>query len=110
MKNPSMPQTTVQQADELSTLESSDVTTCSNTVAVPNDEPPLILERSAQVQALREEAQRLQKAGWGIAINENTMEVERWRPRGSFPCQEQGYLNKLGNLVTTYWELLSRKR
>ena len=105
-----MSQTTAQQADELSKLESSDVATFSNTVAVPNDEPSLMLERSAQLQALREGAQRLQKAGWGVAINENMMEVERWRPRGSFPCQEEGYLKKLGNLVKTYWELLSRKR
>ncbi len=110
MKNPSMPQTTTQQADELSTLESFDVATFSNTVAVPNNEPSPILDRSAQLQALREEAQWLQKAGWGTAINENTMEVERWRPRGSFPCQEEGYLKKLGNLAKTFWELYSRKR
>lgn len=97
-----MPQTKTQQADELSTLQSSDGATFFNAAVVPNDELPLIVDREAQRQALREEAERLQKAGWSTAINELTMEVERWRPRGSFPCQQEGYLKKLGNLVKTY--------
>ena len=97
-----MPQTKTQQAHELSTLQSSDGATFFNAAVVTNDQLPLIFDREPQVQALREEADRLQKAGWSTAINENTMEVERWRPRGSFPRQQEGYLKKLGNLVKTY--------
>ena len=97
-----MPHTKTQQADELSTLQSSDGATFFNAAVVPNDELPLIFDRETKLQALREEAERLQKAGWSTVINENTMEVERWRPRGSFPRQEEGYLKKLGNLIKTY--------
>ncbi len=97
-----MPHTKTQQADELSTLQSSDGATFLQAAVVSNDELSLIFDREAKLQALREEAERLQKAGWSTAINENTMEVEHWRPRGSFPSQQEGYLKKLGNLVKRY--------
>lgn len=97
-----MPHTKTQQADELSTLQSSDGAALFNAAVVPNDEVLPIFDREAQLQALREEAERLQKAGWSTVINENTMEVERWRPRGSFSDQKEGYLKKLGNLVKAY--------
>ena len=97
-----MPQTKTQQADTLSTIQNSDGGTFFNAAVVSQDELPSIFDREAQLQALREEAARLQKAGWGTAINENTMEVERWRPRGSFPCQQEGYLKKLGNFLKRY--------
>lgn len=97
-----MPQTKTQQADKLSTLQNSDGGIFLNAAVVPQDELPSIFDREAQLQALREEAVRLQKAGWGTAINENTMEIERWRPRGSFPCQQEGYLKKLGILLKRY--------
>jgi hypothetical protein len=97
-----MLQTQTQQADELSTLQHSNVVTFLDTLEVSSDELSGVYDRKAQLQALREEAERLQKAGWATAINENTMEVERWRPRGSFPYQQEGYLQKLGKLVKTY--------
>lgn len=97
-----MTQTKTQQADQLSTLQNSDSATFLQAAVVQNDQLLSIFDGETQLQALREEAVRLQKAGWGTAINENTMEVERWRPRGSFPCQQEGYLKKLGNLLKTY--------
>ena len=97
-----MPHTKTQQADKLSTLQSSDGATFFNAAVVSNDEPSSICNRETQLQALREEAVRLQKAGWDTAINENTMEVEHWRPRGSFPPQQEGYFKKLSNWLKTY--------
>ena len=97
-----MPHTKTQQADQLSTLQNSDGGIFFNAAVVPNDQLPSLFDREAQLQALREEEVRLQQAGWATAINENTMEVERWRPRGSFPCEQEGYLKKLGNFLKRY--------
>ena len=97
-----MPQTKTQQADEVSTLQTSEVATFFNAAVVPNDELPCIFHREAQLQALREEAKRLQEAGWSTAINENTMQVEQWRPRGSFPSKSESHSPKLGNWLKKY--------
>jgi hypothetical protein len=74
----------------------------SQSVTVPHDQISPLPDRDSQLQALREEAKRLQEAGWGTVINENTLQVERWVPRSYVPRQQGGYLNKLKSWVKTY--------